>query len=118
MYKRQLLIWVNTPGVVGVLILQLLASIAVIVFFVRNRTLERKWYVLPAAILATILLTVFAILIVVNIDALTGAGAAANVVILLAVPVAFLVGIVLAVVYKRTRPATYERIGGGDRDDD
>jgi len=112
-----LLIWVNTPGVVGVLVLQLLASFAVIVFFVRNRTLERKWYVLPAAVLATVSLAAFTVLIVVNIDALTGAGAAANVVILLVVPVAFLVGVVLAVIYKRTRPATYERIGGGDRDD-
>jgi len=112
-----LLIWVNTPGVVGVLILQLLASIAVIVFFVRSRTLERKWYVLPAAILATVLLTVFTVLIVVNIDALTGAGVVANVVILVVVPVAFLVGIVLALVYKRTRPAVYARIGGGDTDD-
>jgi amino acid transporter len=112
-----LLIWVNTPGVVGVLALQLLASIAVIVFFVRNRTLERKWYVLPAAILATILLAVFSVLIVVNIDALTGAGPVANVVILVVVPVAFLIGVILAVVYKRTRPATYERIGGGDTDE-
>jgi amino acid transporter len=112
-----LLIWVNTPGVVGILVLQLLASIAVIVFFVRNRTLERKWYVLPAAVLATAALAWFAVLIVLNIDVLTGAGAAANAVILLVVPVAFLIGVVLAVVYKRTRPATYERIGGGDRDD-
>jgi amino acid transporter len=111
-----LLIWVNTPGVVGVLVLQLLASIAVIVFFVRNRTLERKWYVLPAAVLATVALAVFTVLIVVNIDVLTGAGATANAVILLVVPVAFLIGVVLAVIYKRTRPATYERIGGGDRD--
>ena len=77
-----LLIWVNTPGVVGILVLQLLASIAVIVFFVRNRTLERKWYVLPAAVLATIVLAVFTVLIVVNIDVLTGAGATANAVIL------------------------------------
>jgi len=87
------------------------------VFFVRSRTLERKWYVLPAAVLATALLTVFTVLIVVNIDALTGAGVVANVVILVVVPVAFLVGVVLAVVYKRTRPATYESIGGGDTDD-
>lgn len=112
-----LLIWVNTSGVVGVLILQLLASIAVIVFFVRNRTLERKWYVFPAAILATILLTLFAILIVLNIDALTGAGDAANAVILVVVPAAFLIGVVLAFIYKRSQPAVYERIGGGDRDD-
>jgi amino acid transporter len=117
-----LLIWVNTPGVIGVLVLQLLASIAVIVFFVRNRSLERTWYVLPAGVVATVALAAFTVLIVVNIDALTGAstspaGPAANVVILLAVPVAFLVGIVLAVIYKRTRPAVYERIGGGDRDD-
>lgn len=112
-----LLIWVNTPGVIGVLALQLLASIAVIVFFVRNRTLERTWYVLPAAILAAILLALFAVLIVVNIDALTAAGPAVNAVIILVVPVTFLVGIVLAVIYKRTRPAVYERIGGGDRDD-
>ncbi len=113
----QLLIWVNTPGVVGVVILQLLASVAVIAFFVRNRTLERRWFVLPAAALATILLTLFTVLIVVNIDSLTGAGAVVNTVILVVVPVAFLIGVVLAVVYKRTRPTTYERIGGGNEDD-
>ncbi|MEO8527920.1 MAG: APC family permease [Pseudolysinimonas sp.] len=113
----QLLIWVNTPGVVGVLILQLLASVAVIVFFVRHRTLERKWYVLPAAILATLLLALFAVLIVINIDFLTGAGPVVNAIILLIVPVAFLVGVVLAVIYKRSRPAAYARIGGGEADE-
>lgn len=113
----QLLIWVNTPGVVGVVVLQLLASIAVVAFFVRNRQLERKWFVIPAAALATILLALFTVLIVVNIDALTGAGALVNTVILLVVPVAFLVGVVLAAIYQRTRPAVYERIGGGDDDD-
>ena len=113
----QLLIWVNTPGVVGVLILQLLASVAVIVFFVRNRTLERKWYVIPAAVLATIMLALFTVLIVININVLTGAGTLVNTIILVVVPVAFSVGVVLAVRYKRSRPATYERIGGGNQDD-
>ena len=113
----QLLIWVNTPGVVGVVILQLLASVAVIAFFVRNRNLERKWFVIPAAALATIMLALFTVLIVLNIDALTGAGALVNTIILVVVPVAFIVGVVLAVRYKRSRPTTYERIGGGNEDD-
>lgn len=113
----QLLIWVNTPGVVGVVVLQLLASVAVIVFFVRNRSLERKWFVLPAAVLGTILLALFTVLIVVNIDSLTAAGPVVNTIILAVVPVAFLVGVVLAVAYKRLRPAAYNRIGGADAED-
>lgn len=113
----QLLIWVNTPGVVGVVVLQLLASIAVIVFFVRNRDLQRKWYVVPAAVAATIMLALFTVLIVRNIDILTGAGPTANVIMLVIVPIAFLIGVVLAVRYARTRPEAYARIGGGDEDD-
>lgn len=113
----QLLIWVNTPGVVGVVILQLLASVAVIVFFLRNRNLERKWFVIPAAALATVMLALFTVLIVLNINALTGAGTLVNTIILVVVPIAFFVGVVLAVRYKRSRPATYERIGGGNQDD-
>ena len=46
----QLVILVNSPGVYGIITLQLLASISVVIFIMRNRQLARRWYVLPAAI--------------------------------------------------------------------
>jgi amino acid transporter len=108
----QLLIWVNTPGVIGVVCLQILASLAVVVFFTRNRGAERHRFAVPAAIVGGILMALFTWLIVANIDVLTGAPAGTNVVIVSIVPISFAVGVVLAAILKRRRPAAYERIGG------
>lgn len=112
---RQLLIWVNTPGVVGVVVLQILAAASVVVFFVRRGGADRPWYAVPAGVVGGVLMLVFLVLIVVNIDVLTGADAATNAVIVGVIPVAFLAGLVLAEVLRRVRPAAYAGIGGPEQ---
>lgn len=112
----QLLIWVNTPGVVGVVVLQILAAASVVVFFVRRASrADRPWYAVPAGIAGGVLMLVFLVLIVVNIGVLTGADDATNAVIIGVIPAAFLVGLVLAEVLRRIRPAAYAGIGGPEQ---
>lgn len=111
----QLLIWVNTPGVIGIVVLQILAAAAVVVFFVRRRDIHRAWYVLPAGVVGGLLMLVFLVLIVTNIGVLTSADDTTNAVIIGVVPVAFAVGVAVAAVLRRVRPAAYARIGGQEQ---
>jgi amino acid transporter len=108
----QLVILVNSPGVYGIITLQLLASIAVLVFILRNRGLERKWYVLPAAIFSIVAMTVLLAILVTTIDFLTGAGPVVNAIILAIVPLVLIAGMVYATVLRSTRPERFARIGG------
>ncbi|MGW6356290.1 hypothetical protein ACWFR5_14045 [Streptomyces sp. NPDC055092] len=102
-------IWVSTPGTLGILVLQCLASAAMAVFFQR-RVVE--WRTATATAVATVLLVGLLALVVDNIELMTDAGSATNN-LLLAVPiVAFLIGLVVAAVLKRARLETYQRIGG------
>lgn len=108
----QLLIWVNSPGVFGIIALQVITCIAVIVFFVRRPQLPRAWYVVPAAVLAAVLMAAVLTVLTIYVDTLTGAGPIVNTVLLGLVPVPFLVGVALALIWRRTRPAAYAHIGG------
>lgn len=110
----QLLLWVNSPGVIGIIALQVLTCAAVVVFFVRHRELARRWYVIPCAVVGGAAMVVVLSLLCGNLGLLTGAGPAVNGVILVLVPAVFLVGVVLAAVWRRTRPAVYARIGGAE----
>ncbi|MEO7016350.1 MAG: APC family permease [Leifsonia sp.] len=110
----QLLLWVNSPGVIGIIALQVLTCAAVVVFFLRHRELARKWYVLPCAVVGGIAMVVVLYLLCINLDLLTSGGPIVNVIVLASVPAVFLVGVLLAVVWKRTRPAVYARIGGAE----
>lgn len=109
---KQLVILVNSPGVYGVITLQLLTSVAVLVFILKNRGLERAWYVLPAVIVSLVLMIVLLGVMVVTIDSLTAAGPAINTVILLFVPTVLIVGSIYAALLRRRRPDVYARIGG------
>jgi len=111
---QQLLLWVNSPGVFGIIALQVITCVAVVVFFLRNRSLPRKWYVIPSAVVAALIMTAVTYLLALNVDLLTSAGPAVDTVIMLCIPVVFAIGAVLAAVWKRTRPRTYARIGGGE----
>ncbi|MET0974218.1 MAG: APC family permease [Leifsonia sp.] len=110
----QLLLWVNSPGVIGIILLQVLTCVAVVVFFARNKHAERKWYVLPAAIVGGLLQAAILYILCTSFDLLTAAGPVVNGILLAIVPVTFLVGVVLALVWKRTRPGVYARIGGAN----
>lgn len=113
----QLVILVNSPGVYGIIVLQLLASIAVVAFIVRNRSIERAWYVLPAAILSIVLMAALFVVLVVTINFLTSAGPLINTLIIAVTPVVLAVGVVLAIVLRRRGSERFDAIGGNVRTD-
>ncbi len=108
----QLLLWVNSPGVLGIILLQVITCVAVVVFFVRRKDLPRAWYVIPCAVVAGIAMTGVLYVLFTSIDLLTGGGVIIDFVVLAVTPVTFVVGFVLALVWKRTRPDVYAGIGG------
>ncbi|MGO4534688.1 APC family permease [Leifsonia sp. 2MCAF36] len=110
----QLLLWVNSPGVLGIIGLQVITCAAVVVFFVRNRSLPRHWYTIPAAVLSGLLMLGALYLLCVNLDLLTSGGPVVNALVLASVSLVFVLGVVLAIVWKRTRPSVYRRIGGAE----
>ena len=110
----QLVILVNSPGVYGIITLQLLASISVVIFIMRNRQLARRWYVLPAAIVSLVAMAVLLAVLVITIDYLTAAGPAINAVILAVVPVVLIAGAAYALFLRARKPEVFARIGGAD----
>ncbi|MEU0940918.1 APC family permease [Embleya sp. NPDC005971] len=101
----QTFLWLNGIGIAGIIGLQVLCSIAIIVFFARDSHgvgIVRRLVAPTAAALA---LTAALYLIVENFSVLTGAGTATNTVLLLVVPVAFLVG---AAATRRARRVRHE----------
>lgn len=112
----QFVIWVNTPGVLGILILQALTGIGVITYFVRRRDIRLKWYVLPSAIVSLLVMLTVIWLFVQNVELFTGApaGSPLNTVLISVAPVVGVVGVVWAAILRVRRPAAYRRIGGGD----
>ncbi len=108
----QLVILINSPGVYGIITLQLLVSIAVLVFILTNPQLERKWYVLPAAIVSIAAMAVLLTVLVITVNYLTSAGPVINTLILAVVPVVLIVGVVYALVLRSRKPAIYALIGG------
>ncbi len=113
----QLLLWVNSPGVLGIILLQVITCVAVVVFFVRRRDLPRAWYVIPCAVVAGIAQIVVLYVLCSSIDLLTSGGPVVDTIVLAAIPITFLVGVILAVVWKRTRPDVYAGIGGSAEED-
>lgn len=105
----QLLLWVNTPGGIGVMVLQLLASIAVPCYFRRVPHTEGVVRTLVAPVTAAVLLTAATGLVVSRIDAFTGASAAVNTALVAVVPGVFLLGLLLALRLRRGRPEAYAR---------
>lgn len=108
----QLVILVNSPGVYGIITLQLLASISVLLFILRNRQLARRWYVLPAAVFSIVAMAALLCVLVITIDYLTAAGPAINAVILAVVPLVLVAGLAYALFLRARRPEVYARIGG------
>ena len=112
----QFVIWVNTPGVLGVLALQAITGIGVIVYFLRHREHRLRWYVLPATVVATLTMFVVMGLFFANISLFTGApaGSTLNAVLLVIAPAVFVIGVVWAIILRRRNPAAYRRIGTDD----
>ncbi|MFE6052991.1 APC family permease [Kitasatospora sp. NPDC056446] len=114
-------LWANSPGVVGILVLQALAGLAVFVFFRRNRAAAASAGVFRTAVAplaATVLLCGATVLVVWRLDLFTGAGPSVNWPLVATVPVVFLTGVGIALRLRARRPEVYARLGttGADTD--
>ena len=114
----QLLLWVNTPGVLGFVVLQGLAAFAVWRFFRHTPHTESAVRTVIAPLLASLLLLGATALIVWNVELLTGGGALVNVIIVASVPGIFLVGVWYATWMRKHRSADYARLGTTNVDAD
>ncbi|MGV9710065.1 APC family permease [Gordonia sp. NPDC003424] len=108
----KLLLLMNTPGVVGILALQVITAIAVVGYFVRKRLVGVERPGVIAGIVSAILLGVALGVLIANIDLLTGAGTAVNTVLVGLVGVVLIVGAVVAQYFRLRKPMVYDRIGG------
>ena len=112
----QLLLWVNTPGVIGIVALQALAAFAVWRYFRRNQHSESAARTLVAPLAAGILLSGAALLIVWKIGLLTAASPAVNWTLIGSVPAVFALGAGYAIRMRHRRPAVYARLATTDVD--
>ncbi|MDX2938358.1 APC family permease [Streptomyces ipomoeae] len=90
---RTMLIWLNTPGIIGIVLLQAITALAVVVFFWRNPGLPRRSPILSVALVSLVLMTSVTAVLIRYTDILTGAGWATNAVLVGLVPVVLLIGI-------------------------
>lgn len=113
----QLLLWVNTPGMLGLLALQLLAALAIPCYFRRVRHSEGVLRTVVAPVAAVVLLATAIALVITHLDLFTGASATVNTVLAAVVPAVFLLGLALAGWLRRHRPEVYDGFAaepGGD----
>jgi amino acid transporter len=111
----KLLLWVNTPGVIGIIVLQTLTAVATVVYFLRRNRSASTPAALGAGIVSALLLATATYVLVDNVGLLTAASTTVNVLLVSVVPATLLLGAVLAFWLRSRRPATYARVGeGGD----
>lgn len=113
-----LMLKVNTPGVVGIILLQAITSFAVVAYFHRRRHTVSARTATWCALLGGILLSLAVCVLVAHVDLLTNAGLGTNVLLVGIVPVTFLLAGAAALVLKRRRPDVYSAIGGVHPEDE
>jgi hypothetical protein len=104
---------VNTPGVVGIVVLQTFTAVSCAVYFLRRNKAASTPAALTAAVVSAVLLAVATYILVSNVGLLTNASASVNVALVGIVPATLLVGGVLAVWLRNRRPEVYARVGEG-----
>ncbi|MFE7132114.1 APC family permease [Streptomyces sp. NPDC057638] len=110
----QLLLWVNTPGMIGLMGLMLLTALAVPCYFRTIRHSEGRLRTVVAPVTATVLLTVAITLIATKVELFTGASSLVNGILLAVVPTVFAIGIALALWLRRSHPSVYENFASRD----
>ncbi|MBT2483560.1 MULTISPECIES: APC family permease [unclassified Microbacterium] len=102
----QLTVWFSSPGTLGLICLMALASIAVAVFFARPRpditTARRVLFSVIAAIAAALLIGVL-VMMILNIELLTGAGGTLNTIVVLTPAVVFVAAFIGSLTRRRSR---------------
>jgi len=111
----QLFFYLGTTGGFGVLLLAAATSVAVIVFFARDRRGESLWSALIAPVLSAAALVAMVWLVVDNYSTLLGVapGSALAWIFPATFAVAAAAGITWALIMKATRPQAYAAIGSG-----
>jgi hypothetical protein len=114
----QLLIWVNTPGIFGILLLQVAAAISVIAYFRKRSTGEGAWRTVVAPIVSAALMVLAIVLSAKNISFLTGTTGVVNLVLLLTIPVTCLLGLAWATWLRRNRREVFDAVASSCETDD
>jgi amino acid transporter len=105
-----LLIWVNTPGVLGILLLQVLAAVSVPAYFLRSSHDEGAWRTRVAPLLAAAAMTGALCVTVTHLELITAASDAVNLVLMLLVVAVCAGGVAWALWLRRNRPEVYAAI--------
>ncbi|MFH8486663.1 APC family permease [Streptomyces longisporoflavus] len=103
-------LWSNGSGILGVMLMQALAALAVYGFFRRDRRGMPAWRVAAAPLIACAGLAVLIALVCAHLDLLTGASAAVNTALIAPLPALFAAGAALALRMRRREPRAYERL--------
>lgn len=108
----QLFLLLVAPGVLTVIILQALTSLAIIVYFNRdnNRAGLTVWSTVVTPLLSLIGLAVATYLIVINFELLSGRTDWVNWLLLAVIPLAFIVGLLRSLWMRSNAPEDYEKL--------
>lgn len=106
-----LLIWVNTPGVIGLVLLQVMVAVAVPVYFRRIDHSEGLFRTVVAPLVAALGMATALYLMTSKIALLSGASDSVNVVLVGLVPAMLVTGLVLSLWLRAKRPQVYARLG-------
>ncbi|WP_427016305.1 APC family permease [Pseudarthrobacter sp. P1] len=115
---KQLLIWVNTPGIFGIGGLQGLVSVAAFIYLRRNPAAITHKLLVPLSMVSAVLLFGVVALIGINIELLTFADALTNAILLLVAPAVFAAGLLIARRLRTARPHVFAKIGSFESHDD
>jgi hypothetical protein len=105
---------VNSPGVLGIVLLQAAVAIAVPVFFRRIDHTEGAWRTLVAPVLSAAGMITALYLMVKYIEVVTGASQTVNLVLILTVPAVCVAGLAWALWLRRSKPEVYARVAADE----
>jgi amino acid transporter len=103
--------WATGIGTIGVILSQLIAGVAIFVFFRRSNVDKRKWNTVIAPILAVIGLGAFFVLTLNSLDILLGVHGVMAALMVSLVFLALLAGLAYGVYLRVAAPARYELVG-------
>lgn len=104
---------VTTPGIYGILILQILTALAVVAFFAKDRKGLSRWRTLVAPLLGAAGMTAILYFAIANVGLITGRTGSINVMLPLLTVLVFATGFGAAIFLRQHRPVLYQRFGSG-----
>jgi len=109
-----LVIGLTTPGAVGVLFLEVLASLACVVFFARRPASRRRNLLMACAVIAASMLAVIIVYLAKYLVLITGQSGVINVLLLSVTPAVFVAGVIGALAVRRRHPEVLARLSSAE----